>query len=190
VIFREEPIAGVFTVEVDPAFDERGLFARTYSRDAFAEHDISFAIAQASVSYNERRSTLRGMHLQLPPNEEAKLVRCVSGSVYDVVVDLRPGSPTQFGWLGVELAGQWRNARYVPPGLAHGFITLESAAEVEYFISTPYAPADAAGVRWDDPAIGISWPAEPAVISQRDAAFPDIDIERVRSEGPRALATR
>jgi dTDP-4-dehydrorhamnose 3,5-epimerase len=187
VKFFEQAIAGVFTIEVEASLDERGLFARTYSRDEFAEHDLSFTIAQASVSFNERRGTLRGMHLQLPPSEEAKLVRCLSGAVYDVVVDLRRDSPTQLGWLGVELHARRRNAVYIPSGLAHGFITLEDSSELEYLISTPYAPAQAVGVRWDDPAIGISWPSVPSVISERDAAYPDVDVVRLREEGPPGL---
>jgi dTDP-4-dehydrorhamnose 3,5-epimerase len=188
VIFREQSIAGVFTVDPEPATDERGLFARTYSESEFAEHGIPFTVAQASVSFNERQGTLRGMHLQVPPHEEGKLVRCVAGAVYDVVVDLRTGSPTQLQWLAMELTADGRIALYVPPGLAHGFLTLEDACELEYLISTPYAPAAAAGVRWDDPAVGIDWPAPPEVISARDAALPDLDIDRVRSHGPAALA--
>jgi dTDP-4-dehydrorhamnose 3,5-epimerase len=188
VIFREQPIGGVYVVESDPAADERGFFARTYCRRAFAEQGIPFAIEQASVSFNARRGTLRGMHLQVEPHEEAKLVRCLAGAVFDVVVDLRAGSPTQLQWLGVELSADGRNALYVPAGLAHGFLTLEDACELEYLISTPYEPAAAAGVRWDDPAIGIEWPSAPTVISPRDAAFADLDVERVRECGPAALA--
>ena len=188
MIFREQAIAGVYELAPEPAEDERGLFARTYARDEFAEQGISFSVEQASVSYNSRRGTLRGLHLQLPPHEEAKLVRCVAGAVYDVVVDLRVGSPTQLRWLGVELSGERRNALYVPPGVAHGFVTLVDACELEYLISTAYAPAAAAGVRWDDPALRIEWPLEPAVISSRDAAYPDIDVDRIAHVGAEALA--
>jgi dTDP-4-dehydrorhamnose 3,5-epimerase len=188
MIFTEQRIAGVFTVDAEPARDERGLFARTYCASEFAEHGISLPVAQASVSFNARRETLRGMHLQLPPHEEAKLVRCVGGSVYDVVVDVRVGSPTQFEWLGVELTADRRNGLYVPPGLAHGFLTLEDESELEYLISTNYVPSAGAGLRWDDPAIGIQWPSSPAVISERDAAFPDVDVSLVRTNGPSALA--
>jgi dTDP-4-dehydrorhamnose 3,5-epimerase len=188
VIFREQAIGGVFAIEPEPAWDERGMFARTYSEEEFAEHGISFTVAQASISLNARRHTLRGMHLQLPPHEEAKLVRCVRGSVYDVVVDLRAGSPTQLEWLAVELAAAGRNALYVPAGLAHGFLTLQDDCELEYLISTPYVPSAAAGVRWDDPAIGVSWPSRPTVISPRDAGFPDLDAEQVRRSGLGGLA--
>lgn len=189
MIFLEQAIPGVFKLEVEPAADERGFFARTYSRGEFAEHGLSFEVAQASVSFNEKKGTLRGLHLQVAPHEEAKLVRCVAGSVFDVLVDLRRGYPTQFAWLGLELTAGRRDAVFVPPGVAHGFITLEDGCELEYLISTPYVPAAAAGVRWDDSAVGISWPASPVVISERDAAFPDLDTERVRAEGPDALYT-
>jgi dTDP-4-dehydrorhamnose 3,5-epimerase len=188
VIFEELALAGVFAIEPEPVHDERGLFARTYGRNEFAEHRLEFEVAQASVSFNARRGTLRGLHLQTPPYEEAKLIRCVAGSVHDVVVDLRAGSPTQFRWLEVELSSERRNALYLPPGLAHGFLTLEDACELEYLISTPYEAAAAAGVRWDDAAIGVEWPFAPVVVSERDAAYPDIDVELVREQGPDALA--
>ena len=187
MIFRELEIGGVFEVEPEPAQDERGLFARTFSREEFAEHRIEFTVAQASVSFNARQGTLRGMHLQLPPHEEAKVVRCIAGTVYDVVVDLRAGSPTQLRWLGIELAAERRNAVFVPAAMGHGFLTLEDACELEYLISAPYVPAAAVGVRWDDPALGIAWPSEPSVISARDAAFADLDADLVRRLGPGAL---
>ena len=188
MILREQAIAGVFSVEPEPAADVRGLFARTFDAAEFAERGLPLAVAEASVSFNARRGTLRGLHLQVAPHEEAKLVRCLAGAVHDVVVDLRAGSPTQLEWLALELSAQRRNAVYVPPGCAHGFLTLEDACELEYLISTPYAPQAAAGVRWDDPAVAIDWPAEPTVISPRDAAFPPLDVARVRREGPTGLA--
>jgi dTDP-4-dehydrorhamnose 3,5-epimerase len=187
VRFEELEIPGVFALELEPAGDRRGFFARTYSREEMDDHGIAFEVVQASVSFNERRGTLRGLHLQRPPHEEAKLVRCVAGSVYDVVVDLRAGSATQFEWLAVELSAARRNALYIPPGLAHGFVTLEGGSELEYLISAPYAPSAAVGVRWDDPVFGIEWPLEPQVISERDAAFSDLDVASVRERGPGAL---
>lgn len=190
MIFTEQALAGVFVIDPEPVADERGLFARTYGGREFEENGLSFTVAQASVSFNAREGTVRGMHLQLPPHEEAKLVRCITGSVHDVIVDLRAGSPTQLQWTAVKLAADRRNALYIPPGLAHGFLTLEDRSELEYLISTPYVPAAAAGVRWDDPAIGISWPSRPTVISERDASFPDLDVDAVRNQGPSALATR
>jgi dTDP-4-dehydrorhamnose 3,5-epimerase len=188
VSFTELSIAGVFELKPEPAEDERGLFARIYSRAEFEERGLSFTVEQASVSFNARAGTLRGMHLQVPPHEEAKLVRCIAGSVHDVVVDLRAGSPTQFHWLEVGLTAARRNALYVPAGVAHGFLTLEDRSELEYLISALYVPGAAAGVRWDDPAIGITWPSDPTVISERDKSFSDVDVEAVRSEGTGALA--
>jgi dTDP-4-dehydrorhamnose 3,5-epimerase len=188
VTFEELSIPGVFAIEAEPAVDERGLFARTFDRGVFAERGLELGVAQASVSFNTRRGTLRGLHLQAPPHDEAKLVRCVAGSVYDVVVDLRRGSPTQLRWLSVELSAQRRNAVFIPPGLAHGFITLEDGCELEYLISVTYAPAEAVGVRWDDPAVGVEWPFQPTVMSERDAEFPDLDLARVRDEGPAGLS--
>ena len=140
------------------------------------------------MSFNTRRGTLRGLHLQVAPHEEAKLVRCLAGTVHDVVVDLREGSPTRLAVAGARALGQRRNAVYMPPGCAHGFLTLEDGCELEYLISTPYDPRAAAGVRWNDPAVAIEWPAEPTVISPRDAAFPPLDVARVRREGPTGLA--
>ncbi len=185
--FEELAIPGVFALELEPVHDSRGFFARTYSRTELGEHGIEFDVVQASVSFNERRGTLRGMHLQRPPHEEAKLVRCVAGSVHDVVVDLRAGSPTQLRWLAIELSTKRQNALYIPPGLAHGFVTLEDGCEVEYLISAAYEPSAGTGVRWDDPSVGIEWPFEPDVISERDAAFPDLDPTAVAERGPAAL---
>jgi dTDP-4-dehydrorhamnose 3,5-epimerase len=187
VRFEELAIPRVFALELEPVHDSRGFFARTYSRTEFAEHGIDFDVVQASVSFNERRGTLRGMHLQRPPHVEAKLVRCVAGSVHDVVVDLRAGSPTQLRWLGIELSVKRLNALYIPPGLAHGFVTLEDGCALEYLISAAYEPSAATGLRWDDPAVGIEWPVEPDVISERDAAFPDLDTTAVAERGPPAL---
>jgi dTDP-4-dehydrorhamnose 3,5-epimerase len=187
VRFEELAIPGVFALELEPVHDNRGFFARTYSRTELAAHGIDFDVVQASTSFNERRGTLRGMHLQRPPHEEAKIVRCLAGSVHDVVVDLRAGSKTQFRWLSVELSATRRNALYMPPGLAHGFVTLEDGCELEYLISAEYEPSAATGVRWDDPALGIPWPMEPKVISERDAAFPDLDRAHIGECGPEAL---
>lgn len=185
---EELEIPGVFALELEPVLDERGFFARTYARVELAAEGIELEVAQASVSFNARRGTLRGMHLQTPPHEEAKLVRCVAGSVHDVVVDLRAGSPTQLRWLTVALSAERRNAIYIPQGLAHGFLTLEDGCELEYLISAAYEPAAAVGVRWDDPALAIEWPFAPAVISERDAGFPDLDVSSIAEHGPAALA--
>jgi dTDP-4-dehydrorhamnose 3,5-epimerase len=187
-MFRELELPGVFELQSEPVEDERGSFARIYSRDELAERGIEFDVAQASISTNLRRGTLRGMHLQRPPHEEAKLVRCVAGSVHDVAVDLRAGSPTQLRWLAVELSAERRNALYMPAGFAHGFLTLADGCELEYLISAAYEPTAAVGARWDDPALGIEWPFVPTVVSERDASFPDLDVGRVAELGPAGLA--
>jgi dTDP-4-dehydrorhamnose 3,5-epimerase len=187
VRFEELAIPGVFALALELVHDNRGFFARTYSRAELAGQGIDFDVVQASVSFNEGRGTLRGLHLQRPPHEEAKLVRCLAGSVHDVVVDLRAGSTTQFRWLAVELSAARRTALYIPSGFAHGFVTLEDACELEYLISAAYEPSAAAGVRWDDPALGIEWPLEPQVVSERDEAFPDLDVASVSERGPAAL---
>ncbi len=171
--FEPTAIPGVVVVRPAPLADERGHFARTWDGEAFAAHGLNPTVAQCSASFNEKRGTLRGMHYQAAPHAEAKLVRCTRGRVFDVALDLRPGSPTFRGWFGVELSADDGAALYVPEGCAHGFLTLEDASEVFYMISAPYAPAASRGVRWDDPAFGIVWPAEVRAIKDRDAAYPD-----------------
>jgi dTDP-4-dehydrorhamnose 3,5-epimerase len=188
VTLAELALPGVFEVTQEAVRDARGWFARTYDREELAKHGLELEVAQASVSFNAQRGTLRGLHLQRPPHEETRLVRCLAGAVFDVVVDLRPGSPTHLSWVGVELSPERHNAIFVPKGLAHGFLTLVDACELEYLISTPYDAGAAAGVRWDDPALDIRWPFAPAVMSKRDADFPDLDTTRVAAEGAAALA--
>jgi len=174
MIFTETPLAGTWVVEPERVQDERGFFARTFDADEFARRGMRTAFPQCSVSFNARAGTLRGMHYQAAPHEEAKLVRCTAGAVYDVVVDLRPGSPTRMRWFGVELSAGNHRALYVPEGFAHGFQTLVDGSEVFYQISARYHAASGRGVRWDDPAFGIRWPsAEVRVISDRDGAYPD-----------------
>lgn len=173
MIFRPLPLGGAYVVELEPFADERGFFARTFCRDAFRERGLATDYPQSSVSFNARRGTLRGMHFQAAPHAEAKLVRCTRGQLYDVIVDLRRESPTYCRWEGVELDAARRNALYVPEGFAHGFISLEDETEVFYQISHAYHPESARGVRWDDPAFGIRWPAAPSVISERDRGYPD-----------------
>ncbi len=173
MIFHETDIAGVVVVEVERLADERGFFARTWCADEFAEHGLDSAPAQCSISFNHRRHTLRGMHYQQAPHEESKLVRCTRGAIHDVALDLRPGSPTYLRSVALELSTDNRLALFVPPGCAHGFLTLDDEVEVLYQISPRFEPAASAGVRWNDPRFGIEWPAEPAVISTRDATYPD-----------------
>lgn len=175
--FTPATLHGAYLIDPAPIEDERGFFARTFCLQEFAAHGIAMTLSQASVSYNAHRGTLRGMHYQVAPHEEHKVVRCIAGSVFDVIVDVRPNSPHYRRWFGVELSAINRRALYVPPGMAHGFLTLADASEVDYMISTPYSPEAARGVRWDDPAFAIAWPAEPTLISARDASFALLDAQ-------------
>jgi len=169
----ETRLAGAFVVEVEPARDERGLFARTFDRELFAAHGLASEVIQASVSFNLRAGTLRGLHYQAEPHGEGKLVRCTRGAVWDVAVDLRPGSETYCRWFGVELRADGVASYFIPAGFAHGFVTLADDSEVHYQMTYHYVPEAARGVRWDDPAFGIEWPAAPSTLSERDAAYPD-----------------
>jgi dTDP-4-dehydrorhamnose 3,5-epimerase len=173
MIFTSTRLAGAYIIELERHEDERGFFARAWCRDEFAEHALEPALAQCSISRNALAGTVRGMHFQSAPHEEAKLVRCTAGAIFDVVVDLRLESETYAEWVGVELDAERGTALYVPKGFAHGFQTLVDDSDVFYLISEPYAPAAAAGVRWDDPAFGIEWPRPVRVISDRDRSWPD-----------------
>lgn len=165
-------LAGAFLIEDEPARDERGWFARTFCGEEFSRRGLSAVVAQCSVSHNARRGTLRGLHYQGAPHEEAKLVRCARGRLFDVILDLRDGSPTRGKWLSLELSAAEGRSLYVPEGFAHGFQTLEDDTQVFYQISRPYRPESARGVRWDDPKLAIPWPPGPRVISKKDAALP------------------
>jgi dTDP-4-dehydrorhamnose 3,5-epimerase len=171
MIFRETRIRGVQVIELERHEDERGFFARTWDTHEFAERGLSGRLVQCSISYNRRRGTLRGLHYQAAPDEEAKLVRCTSGAIFDVAVDIRRDSPTLRSWVGVELSAENRLALYVPEGCAHGFLTLDDNTEVSYQMAQFYAPDSTHGVRWDDPAFGITWPAEVIVINERDRSY-------------------
>jgi dTDP-4-dehydrorhamnose 3,5-epimerase len=172
--FVETEIEGVVVVELEEHVDERGSFARTWCRDEMSAAGLAGELAQCSLSRNTRAGTLRGLHYQHPPHEEAKLVRCTRGAIFDVAVDLRPGSPTRGRWVGVELDPDNGKALYVPEGCAHGFQTLVDDSEVAYMISTPYAPEASAGVRWDDPHLAVAWPDVEGerTISERDRSLP------------------
>lgn len=173
VIFRETEISGAFIVEPERIADERGFFARTWCRQEFADHGLNPRLAQCSLSYSRQALTMRGMHFQAAPHEEAKLVRCTRGALLDVIVDLRPHSVTYRRWISAELAAENGLAFYVPEGCAHGFLTLAPDTEVLYQMSVAHQPGSARGVRWNDPAFGIRWPADPAVISDHDRQYPD-----------------
>jgi dTDP-4-dehydrorhamnose 3,5-epimerase len=172
MIFRETPLSGAFVIELEPSHDERGFFARTFCEREFRAHGLDPCVAQCNVSYNRRRGTLRGLHLQRAPHEEDRVVRCTAGAIYDVIVDVREGSSTRGRWLAVTLSASERNQLYVPKGFAHGFLTLEDDVEVAYQMSVPYAQESAGGYRYDDPAFAIEWPFEPTVVSQRDLELP------------------
>jgi dTDP-4-dehydrorhamnose 3,5-epimerase len=175
MIFTELPLAGAFAVDLQELRDERGFFARSYCAAEFAAQGLGPELRQCSVSYNARRGTLRGLHYQDAPHEEHKLVRCTAGAIYDVIVDIRQSSPTYRRWYGAELTMANRRSLFVPPGFAHGFVSLTDGAEVYYMISTAHAPEFSRGLRWDDPAFAIEWPLAPTVISARDAAYPLMD---------------
>jgi dTDP-4-dehydrorhamnose 3,5-epimerase len=176
--FTETKVAGAFLIEPEPIADERGFFARTWCREEFADHGLNPSLAQANVSFNHRKGTLRGLHYQADPHAEAKLVRVTRGAIWDLALDLRRDSPTFLEWVTVELTAENRRTLYVPEQFAHGYQTLADETEVWYQISERYAPDAARGLRWDDPRLAIEWPAaERRVISARDRAWPDVDRE-------------
>jgi dTDP-4-dehydrorhamnose 3,5-epimerase len=170
--FHETPLPGAWLLEPERIEDERGFFARTFCRDELAKRGLDPSVAQCSVSYNHRRGTLRGLHFQSAPHEEVKLVRVTHGAVWDVIVDLRPDSPTFKHHFSVVLSAEEGNQLYIPKGMAHGFLTLEDATEVFYQISEPYAPESARGYRWDEPAFAIPWPEPVTVMSEKDRRLP------------------
>lgn len=171
--FTETPIPGAWVIEPDTFPDERGLFARVFCGEEFARRGLNPEIAQANASFSPARGTLRGMHYQAAPKAEVKLVRCTAGTIFDVVLDLRPDSPAFRRWHGEVLSAANRRMLYVPEGCAHGLLTLADATEVAYLISRAYAPEQARGVRWDDPAFGIAWPEPVRLIGERDRTYPD-----------------
>lgn len=172
--FTSLGLDGSFLIEPTPLADERGYFARTFCKRTFEEMGLNPHLDQCSFSFNNKKGTLRGMHFQKAPDAEAKLVRCTQGSIYDVIIDLRPESPTYKQWKGVVLSSENRCLLYIPEGFAHGFQTLEDNTEVFYQISAPFVPESASGVRWNDPQFGIAWPIEVVVISSKDQEYADI----------------
>lgn len=166
-------LPGAYVIELEPIVDERGFFVRTWCAEEFRSQGLNPNLAQCSLSFNERRGTLRGMHFQAEPHAEAKLVRCCSGAIYDVILDLRRASPTYCKWMAVELTAANRKMVYVPEGVAHGFQTLTDGTEVFYQISESYRPECARGVRWDDPLFGMDWPIRAPILSERDRTFPN-----------------
>jgi dTDP-4-dehydrorhamnose 3,5-epimerase len=174
LIFTPTELEDAYLIDVERHADERGFLARTFCEREFAERGLPMRIVQSSTIHSPRRNTLRGLHYQEAPHSEIKLVRCTRGSIFLVMVDLRPGSPTRNDWLGVELSAPTERMAYVPEGFAQGYQTLEDDTEVLYQMSHHYVPDAARGVRWNDPAFGIEWPAaEERLISERDRAWPD-----------------
>jgi dTDP-4-dehydrorhamnose 3,5-epimerase len=172
MIFTETGLKDAFIIEPELLHDERGFFACTWSQEEFLQRGLNPQMVQQNISLNKMRGTLRGMHYQVEPHQEAKLVRCTAGTIFDVLVDLREDSPTFLKWIGLELSSNNRRMLYIPESFAHGFQTLEDDTEVVYQISEYYHPESAQGLRWDDPALGIEWPLPVTVISQRDKQHP------------------
>jgi dTDP-4-dehydrorhamnose 3,5-epimerase len=172
MIFTSTRFEDALLIDIEPKEDERGFFARTWCREELATRGLDAEIAQESVSYNRFRGTVRGLHFQRPPHEETKIVRCARGAIFDVIIDLRPHSRSYLQWQGFELTAENRRAVYIPKGFAHGFQTLAEHCEINYQISTSYAPESAGGYRYDDSAFRIAWPIAVTVISERDLGWP------------------
>lgn len=175
MIFTETPLAGAFLIDLQKLGDERGFFARAFCEREFAEHGLATRFVQVNNSLAQRKATLRGLHYQLAPKAEVKIVRCIRGSLWDVILDIRQDSPTFGQHFAAELTAENRRMVYVPKGFAHAFITLEDDTEAFYFVDEFYAPDRERGIRWDDPRFGIEWPLEPAVLSDKDKKHPDFD---------------
>jgi dTDP-4-dehydrorhamnose 3,5-epimerase len=173
MLFTPTSVAGAWLVDLERREDDRGFFARAFCRDEFIAHGLNPNLAQSNVAFTYAAGTLRGLHHQVAPHEEAKLVRCTAGAIFDVVVDLRRESPTFKRWAGARLDARNRRMLYVPEGCAHGYLTLEDNSETFYEVSAPYAPAAERGVRWNDPAFGIEWPFSPRHINKKDQTHPD-----------------
>jgi dTDP-4-dehydrorhamnose 3,5-epimerase len=173
VIFTSTPLPGAVLIEPESHEDHRGSFTRIFCVEEFSAQGLETRLVQCSLSHNHRRGTLRGMHYQIAPREEVKIVRCIRGAIYDVIIDLRPDSPTYTKHFAVVLSAANRKALYIPKGFAHGFQTLEDDSEVLYQMSEFYSPQHARGVRWNDPAFGIEWPIPDPIILDRDASYPD-----------------
>lgn len=174
MIFTETELKGAYIIELEARADERGFFARAWCQKEFTQHGLNPNLVQSNISFNYKKGTLRGMHYQVKPDEEAKLVRCTRGSIYDVIIDLRPSSPSFKQWIAVELTSENRKMLYLPEGMAHGFQTLVDNTEVFYQVTQFYSPKSERGVRWNDPVFNIDWPAEDRrVISEKDRNWSD-----------------
>ena len=176
MIFHSTALQGAYIIKPEPRNDERGFFARSFCAREFAGHGLNSQMVNTNLSFNTQCGTLRGLHFQHPPHAEAKLVRCTRGAIYDVIIDLRPDSPTYTHWLGIELTADNYLQLYVPEGFAHGFQTLEDATDVTYQVSAFYTPGAEGGVRYDDPQFAIHWPLAVSVVSAKDASWPAFEI--------------
>jgi dTDP-4-dehydrorhamnose 3,5-epimerase len=175
MIFLETPLRGAYVIELEKHEDERGFFARSWCSEEFTAKGLDTRQVQCNVSFNKKKGTLRGLHYQLPPHAETKLVRCTRGALYDVIVDLRSDSPTFLKWFGVDLTAGNHRMLYIPKRFAHGFQTLEDGTEIFYQMSEFYAPEAARGLRWNDPRLAITWPEDDRIISQKDLEYVDLD---------------
>lgn len=176
MIFKSTPLPGAYVVEIEPIEDERGFFARGWCRREFEKNGLNPELLQINFAFSRRKGTLRGLHFQRPPHAEAKLIRCTRGAIYDVIIDLRRGSPTFRRWLGVELTSDNRRMLYVPEGFAQGYQTLVDDTEIYYHTSQFYNPEAASGVRWNDPAFAVDWPLPVTTISTADSSWPDFSV--------------
>ena len=179
MIFTETKLKGSFIIEIEKHEDERGFFGRSWCVNEMKDHGININILQANISLNKRKGTLRGMHYQLAPHQEAKLVRCSKGSIFDVIIDLRKDSHTFKKWIGVELTQENYKMLYIPEDFAHGFITLDDDSEISYLMSEIYVPDAGATIRWNDPLFNIKWPLEPMILSEKDNFQPDFEINNL-----------
>ena len=186
--FHPTPLFGAFTIELEKRGDDRGFFARFFCDKEFGAAGLETRFLQINNSLTGAKGTLRGLHYQLPPAAEVKVVRAVRGALFDVIVDLRPDSPTYRRWFGAELNADNRLMMYAPRGFGHGFVTLSDNAEALYLVSAPYTPASERGLRWNDPAIGVEWPAPPTEMSDKDRNWPDLDPKFHGLEAMRGLA--
>jgi dTDP-4-dehydrorhamnose 3,5-epimerase len=173
MLFHKTRLVGAYLIEVEKREDHRGFFARSFCRNEFEALGLNPCIAQANIGFSRSRGTLRGLHYQVPPHAETKIVRCTSGALYDIILDLRPHSPTYREWTGVELTKDAYRMLYVPEGFAHGYLTLADNTEVTYLVSQSYVPNAEQGIRWDDPSFCIAFPIDPVVISEKDRSWPD-----------------
>ena len=171
--FSQTKLKGAYFIEIEKLTDDRGFFARSWCQKEFENHGIDYGFVQANVSYNHRKGTIRGMHYQIAPYQECKLIRCTRGAIYDVIIDLRPGSETYKQWTGVELTAKNYSMFFVPKDFAHGFQTLTDETEITYQVSEFYTPGSEKGIRFDDPAFDIQWPLEATILSDKDRIWPD-----------------